>query len=76
MPASMDTLVNAEPDLRADAMLWPHHGHEPDSVGRFAAAVGAKVLVTSSGKSFDPEPLPAWAKVRGIACYHTASRGP
>ncbi len=75
MPASMAALLAAEPDLRADAVLWPHHGHEPDSVGQFAAKVGPRVLVASAGRAFVAPPEPPWLKRLGIACYHTGECG-
>ena len=74
-PASIQALLDAEPDLKADAMLWPHHGHEPQAVGRFAHQVGAKVLVVSAGRPYRPQERPAWMKARGVACYHTGEEG-
>ena len=75
MPATDEALLAAEPDLRADAMLWPHHGHEPAAVGRLAQRVGAKVLVISSSRPFNPPPKPEWLQGAGIACYHTGEVG-
>jgi competence protein ComEC len=51
-PAGMAALMEAEPDLRAEAMLWPHHGHTPEAVGRLAAGIGAKVLVASASAAY------------------------
>jgi beta-lactamase superfamily II metal-dependent hydrolase len=75
MPASMEALAAAEPDLRADAMLWPHHGHDPDAVGTFAERLGAKVLVASDARPLAPQPAPPWARARGVAIYHTGTDG-
>jgi competence protein ComEC len=75
MAASMGGLMEAEPDLRVDAMLWPHHGHDPDSEGRFAVRTGAKVLVASGARSLLPQMPPPWAKENRIACYHTGDDG-
>jgi len=74
-PASMAALLEAEPGLRADAMLWPHHGHEPEAVGGFARATGARVLVISSGRPVLPPADPPWLAEEGIARYHTGESG-
>lgn len=74
-PAAIDAFLAAAPGVRADAMLWPHHGHDPAAVERLAAAAGAKVLVISSGRPFAPVAPPAWLKGRGVACYHTGEDG-
>ncbi|MBM4017888.1 MAG: ComEC/Rec2 family competence protein [Planctomycetes bacterium] len=63
------------PDLRADALLWPHHGHDPDAVGRLARASGARVLVVSAGRPLRPFERPAWLAEQGAACYHTGEAG-
>jgi competence protein ComEC len=74
-PPAIDAFLEAEPRPRADAMLWPHHGHDPEAVERLATAAGAKVLVISSGRTVRPVPPPAWLKERGAACYHTGNDG-
>ena len=74
-PASIALLLEAEPDLRADAMLWPHHGHDPDAVGGFAHATGAKVLVISSSRPVRPSADPPWLAQEGARCYHTGLVG-
>jgi competence protein ComEC len=74
-PASIALLLEVEPDLRADAMLWPHHGHDPDAVGGFARATGAKVLVISSGRPVLPLADPPWLAEQGARCYHTGEVG-
>jgi competence protein ComEC len=74
-PAGIQELLEVEPDLRADAMLWPHHGHDPDAVGRLAAATGARALVVSDGRPLAPWQKPAWARERGAACFHTGQEG-
>jgi competence protein ComEC len=54
-------LLAAEPDIRADAMLWPHHGGDADAdaVQRLAEVAGAKVLVISAGAARAvPPPVP------------------
>jgi competence protein ComEC len=74
-PAAIDAFLVAEPHPRADAMLWPHHGHDPEAVGRLARAAGAKALVVSSARPFRPFERPAWLKELGAACYHTGEDG-
>jgi beta-lactamase superfamily II metal-dependent hydrolase len=71
----MQALMDAEPDLRADAMLWPHHGHEPEAVGRLASAVGARAVVVSDGWSPRPPPRPDWLKAGRVAYYRTGEQG-
>jgi competence protein ComEC len=73
--ASLDVLRAAEPDLRADVLLWPHHGGSADAVGRMAAAVGARVVVVSAGRSYPPRPPPAWVAEQGTALYRTGEHG-
>jgi competence protein ComEC len=75
MPAGMAALEAAEPGLRADAMLWPHHGHDPFAAGQFATKIGAKVLVVSSGRPRLPEPDPPWIREQEIDCYRTCDLG-
>ena len=74
-PGAIDAFLAAEPGVRADAMLWPHHGHDPEAVERLATAAGAKVLVISSGRMVMPAAPPAWLKGRGVACYSTGNDG-
>jgi len=74
-PAAIALLLEAEPDLRADAMLWPHHGHDPAAVGGFARATGAKVLVVSSSRPVLPLADPPWLAEQGITRYHTGEVG-
>ena len=68
-------LLAAEPNLKADVMLWPHHGSDPDAVRRFAEAAGAKVLVVSCGAVRAKEEDPPWVAEQGIARYHTGEVG-
>jgi len=75
MPAGIDGLLAAEPDVKADAMLWPHHGHDPAAVARLAARTGARTLVISSSRLFVPPPAPPWLKEHAIACYRTGEVG-
>jgi len=72
---AIDGLIEAEPDLRADAMLWPHHGHMPEAVGDLVRHTGAGMLVVSSVRPYGPWPGPAWAGERGVRCYHTGVDG-
>jgi competence protein ComEC len=74
-PGGMEALARAEPGLRADAALWPHHGHDPDAFGRFAAAVGARTVVISDGRPFLPRASPPWLRALGGKCYHTGEDG-
>ena len=74
-PGAIDAFLATAPDVRADAMLWPHHGHDPEAVERLASAARAKVLVVSSGRTVRPIAPPAWLKERGVACYHTGNDG-
>jgi competence protein ComEC len=73
-PAGMAALRAAEPDLRADAMLWPHHGHAPEAMRQFAAATGARVLVISAGPYASADP-PAWLKEDRVVCVNTGEVG-
>ena len=68
-------LLAREPDLSADAILWPHHGGDPEAVRRLAAAAGAKVLVISASRTRRAEHEPTWVAEQGITCYHTAKDG-
>jgi len=72
---SLDALRSAEPDLRADALLWPHHGGSADAVGRLARTVGARIVVVSAGRSYPPRPPPAWVAAQGTALYRTGEHG-
>ncbi|MBE3068736.1 MAG: ComEC/Rec2 family competence protein, partial [Planctomycetes bacterium] len=71
--AAIDGLIAAEPDLRADAMLWPHHGPAPEAVERLAHHTGAGVVVISAARPYGLRAvrpvLPA------AACYHTGFDG-
>ena len=74
-PAAIAGLLAAEPDLRADVLLWPHHGHAPEAVGELVKHTGARVLVVSSGRPYLAPPDPGWLKRRGIACRRTGECG-
>ena len=73
--AAIDALLALEPNLKADVMLWPHHGSDPDAVGRFAQATGAKVLVVSCGLVRAKEEDPPWVAEQGIRCCRTGGDG-
>ncbi|HUX01566.1 MAG TPA: hypothetical protein VMY35_11360, partial [Phycisphaerae bacterium] len=67
--AGIAALLAAEPLVRADVMLWPHHGSDPDAVGRLAEVAGAKVLIISAGPARAIPP-------RGpFTCLRTAEHG-
>ena len=68
-------LIAAEPDLRADALLWPHHGQASDEVRTLVHHAGAKVAVISAAGGWDLPPLPAWLAADGVSCYHTGRDG-
>jgi competence protein ComEC len=72
---AIDALLASEPHLKADAMLWPHHGSDPDAVGHFAQAAGAQVLVVSCGLVRAQEGDPSWVAEQGIQCCRTAEDG-
>jgi competence protein ComEC len=74
-PAGLAGLMAAETNLHADAMLWPHHGHAPEAMERFAGATGARALVISAGATFAPRQPPAWLKEHRIACFDTGEAG-
>ncbi|HET6441423.1 MAG TPA: ComEC/Rec2 family competence protein [Phycisphaerae bacterium] len=73
--AGIDALLAAEPHIQADAMLWPHHGGDPDAVGRLAQATGAKTLVVSCGLVRAQEKNPPWVAEQGIWCRWTGRDG-
>jgi len=72
---AIEALLAAEPNLKADVMLWPHHGSDPDAVRRLAEAAGAKVLVVSCGAVRAEEKDPPWVAEQGIQCCRTAEDG-
>jgi len=74
-PAGMAALVKAEPHLRADLLLWPHHGHAEEAVCRLVQHTGAEVLVISPARSYRPAPIPTWLGEFGVACFHTGGSG-
>ncbi|HUU09680.1 MAG TPA: ComEC/Rec2 family competence protein [Phycisphaerae bacterium] len=74
-PAAIAGLIAAEPHLRADAMLWPHHGHAEEAVGDLARHTGATTLVISAASQRRPPPVPPWLKQYGITCLHTGRSG-
>jgi len=71
----IDALLASEPNLKADAMLWPHHGSDPDAAGRLARAAGAKVLVVSCGLVRAQEKDPPWVAEQDIECRRTGRDG-
>jgi len=73
--AAIDALLAAEPNLKADVMLWPHHGSDPDAVGRLAQRAGAQALVVSCGPVRAQEKDPPWVAEQGIRCRWTGRDG-
>ena len=71
----IDALLASEPHLKADAMLWPHHGSDPDAVGRLARAAGVKVVVVSCGLVRAQEKDPPWVAEQDIECRRTGRDG-
>jgi len=74
-PPAIAGLIQAEPDLRADAVLWPHHGHAPEAARDLLRHTGARVAVISAARGWNPRPLPAWLAADGITCCHTGRDG-
>jgi len=74
-PLAIAALLEAEPGLRADALLWPHHGHAPDEVRSLVRHTGANVAVISAASGWDPPVLPGWLTADGVMCYHTGRDG-
>ena len=74
-PAAIAGLIAAEPHLRADAMLWPHHGHAEEAVGDLARHTGATTLVISAASQRRPPPVPPWLRQYGVTCLHTGRSG-
>jgi competence protein ComEC len=72
---AIDALLAAEPNLKADVMLWPHHGSDPDAVGRLAQRAGAQALVVSCGPVRAQEKDPPWVAEQGIRCRWTGRDG-
>jgi competence protein ComEC len=73
--AAIAALLAAEPNLKADVMLWPHHGSDPDAVGRLAQRAGAQALVVSCGPVRAQEKDPPWVAEQGIRCCRTGVEG-
>lgn len=72
----IDALLAAEPGLRADVLLWPHHGHAPAAVRRLLETTGAGVAVVSARRPYSADaPPPAWLAERGVAYLHTGVQG-
>jgi len=74
-PPAIAGLIRAEPDLRAGAVLWPHHGHAPEAARDLLRHTGARVAVISAARGWNPRPLPAWLDEDGVTCYHTGRDG-
>jgi competence protein ComEC len=74
-PPAISGLIQAEPDLRADSVLWPHHGHAPEAARDLLRHTGARVAVISAASGWNPRPLPAWLQDDGVTCYHTGRDG-
>ena len=74
-PAGMAGLMTAEPFLRADLLLWPHHGQADEAVRRLVRHTGAEVLVISAAPSYRPRPTPKWLWELGMPCFHTGVSG-
>jgi len=68
-------LLAAEPNLKADVMLWPHHGSDPDAVGRLAQRAGAQALVVSCGRVRGEEGDPPWVAEQDVRCCRTGRDG-
>jgi len=68
-------LLAAEPNLKADVMLWPHHGSDPDAVGRLAQRAGAQALVVSCGPVRAKEGDPPWVAEQDVRCCRTGRDG-
>jgi len=74
-PPGMDALMKAEPFLRTDLMLWPHHGQADVAVRRLVRHTGAEVLVVSAARSYRPRPMPKWLWELEMPCFHTGVLG-
>ncbi len=74
-PPAISGLIAAEPDLRAGAVLWPHHGHAPEAARELLRHTGARVAVISAARGWNPRPLPAWLADDGVTCYHAGRHG-
>jgi len=74
-PPAIAGLIATEPNLRADAVLWPHHGHGPAAARDLFRHTGARVAVISASTGWTPRPLPAWVAEDGITVYHTGRHG-
>lgn len=74
-PSGLRALAALGADVRADVMLWPHHGHEPAAVGEFVRLVGAHAVVISAGRPYGTYAPPDWTKEQGVTLYHTGLSG-
>ena len=73
--AGIAALLGTGTDLRADALLWPHHGGDADAVGRLAAAAGARWVVVSARGRAARRPDPLWVGRQGAVCLWTGHDG-
>ena len=76
----LDSLIGGSPDIRADVLVFPHHGglpggSDPDAfAGSLARAVGAQLVVFSIGRGRygTPRPEIVAAVQRGMGGTHIA----
>ncbi|MEX2373564.1 MAG: hypothetical protein WD800_07155, partial [Dehalococcoidia bacterium] len=72
-------LLAAGADLRADALVVPHHGSRSSSTPAFLAAVGPAVAVIPVGTNPyghpHPDVLERYAALEGVALYRTDEDG-
>jgi competence protein ComEC len=72
---AMNRLVDRYgPDLRADVLFLPHHGHWEETLGRFVRAVNPRLAVASCGGRVDPRTKSLLQRLK-IPLFTTAGDG-
>lgn len=73
--AGQRALLESGADLTADVLVLPHHGAVVASTAEFVSAVGADVLIRSSGRGEERTSPALAAIVAGATYYNTADDG-
>jgi len=74
-PPAIEGLLAAEPGLRAQVVLWPHHGQPSEAVERLFARTGARVAVVSAAGGRGEARSGAGARLQSLLGFHTGREG-